>query len=375
MPLRPRRVVRAIALTLCVGAAAWTLSVTAQTPTRTSFAALIARLSEPGGYFGGDNLISNEQSYLRVLPALAHANVTDGAYLGVGPDQNFSYIAQIKPEVAFLVDIRRDNLLLHLLFKALFAAAPTRVEYLSLLTGRAPPDRPETWSAAGIDAIVGYVDRSRALPSPALASLRTRLEAGMIGTGVPLSAADLETVAAFHRGFIDAGLSLVFQAHGQPVRSYYPTLRALVLETDGAGHQASFLATESGFQFVRSLEQRDLVVPVVGDVSGPHAMAAIAAEMAARRLSLSAFYISNVEYYLFADGRFDAFAGNLRRLPRNERSTMIRSVFPGGFRGTLPQSVPGFYSTSLVQPLNRMLADLAAGQYRTYTDLVIASAR
>src|SRR6185503_4496484 len=91
-------------------------SAPATTPT--TFAALVQQLSEPGGDFGGDNLISNEQSYLRVLPALARAGATGGAYVGVGPDQNFSYIAQVKPSVAYIIDIRRDNLLLHLLFKA-----------------------------------------------------------------------------------------------------------------------------------------------------------------------------------------------------------------------------------------------------------------
>ena len=375
MPLRTRRLACVAVLAVFLGAAVLTIAATPQTPARPAFAALVARLSEPGGYFGGDNLISNEQSYLRVLPALTHAKVRGGAYVGVGPDQNFSYIAEIKPDVAFLIDIRRDNLLLHLLFKALFAAAPTRVEYLSLLTGRAPPDHPETWSAAGIDKLAAYIDGTRALPAPALSALRTRLEAAMTATGVPLSAADFETIAAFHRGFIDAGLSLVFQAHGQPVRDYYPSLRTLLRETDGAGRAASFLADEAGYQYLRSLEGRDLVVPVVGDVSGAHAMPAIAAEMTTRGTPLSAFYISNVEYYLFGDGRFGAFVENLKRLPKNERSTMIRSVFPGGFRGYLPQSVPGFYSTSLVQPLNAMLADLAAGRYRSYTDLVLASAR
>ena len=34
------------------------------------FAALSARLSEPGGYFDSDNLISNETSYLHVLGKL-----------------------------------------------------------------------------------------------------------------------------------------------------------------------------------------------------------------------------------------------------------------------------------------------------------------
>src|SRR5215207_5179885 len=104
-----------------------------------AFAALVARLSEPGGYFDSDNLISNESSYLHVLGAVRKLGVSGGAYVGVGPDQNFSYIAQVRPRIAFLVDIRRDNLLQHLLFKSLFEMARNRAEYLALLTGRTAP--------------------------------------------------------------------------------------------------------------------------------------------------------------------------------------------------------------------------------------------
>ena len=75
------------------------------------FAGLVERISEPGGYFDTDNLISNERSYLHVVPDLREAGVAGGAYLGVGPEQNFSYIAAIDPEIAFIVDIRRDNAL------------------------------------------------------------------------------------------------------------------------------------------------------------------------------------------------------------------------------------------------------------------------
>ncbi len=102
-----------------------------------AFASLVAQLSEPGGYFDTDNLISNERSYLHVVPALRDPGLAGGAYIGVGPDQNFSYIAQVKPSIAFIVDLRRDNLLLHLVFKALFSMSETRVDYLSLLFGRA----------------------------------------------------------------------------------------------------------------------------------------------------------------------------------------------------------------------------------------------
>ena len=94
------------------------------------FAALSARLSEPGGYFDSDNLISNETSYLHVIDKVREIGVSGGVYLGVGPDQSFTYIAKIRPRMAIMIDIRRDNLLQHLLFKALFARARNRIEYL-----------------------------------------------------------------------------------------------------------------------------------------------------------------------------------------------------------------------------------------------------
>ncbi len=357
-------------------AGSWSAGVASQAAaTQTPFASLVARLSEPGGDFGGDNLISNEQSYLHVMTSLEQSRVTGGAYLGVGPDQNFSYIGQIKPAVAFLIDIRRDNLLLLLLFKAIFAQAPTRVEYLCLLTGRAPPAAPETWATATIDRIVTYLDAAAALPDARQTQIRARLEQMLKGFGVPLSAADLATINGRRREFVYSGLSLAFAVRGRPPAPYYPTLRTLLTETDRSGRQVSFLASEPSYQFVRGLQARDLVIPVVGDVSGPHAMTAIAAEMAARQTPLSAFYISNVEQYLFGDGTFPAYVDNLKRMPRDARSTIIRSVFPSGFRGLLPGAVPGSYSASLIQPLNQMLADIAAGRTRSYFDLVLASGK
>ena len=347
----------------------------AEVPQGETFAALVDRLSEPGGDFGGDNLISNEQSYLHVMPALEEGRVRGGAYLGVGPDQNFSYIAQVKPAIAYLIDIRRDNLLLLLLFKALFAEAPTRVGYLSLLTGRPVPPRPESWKDAKIDVIIAYIDKTPALPDTEQQQLRKRLEQVIAGFKIPISPAELQTIAASRQEFVREGLSLVFQAHGQPRRSYYPTLRTLLRETDRSGRQLSFLATEEGYQFVRALQARDAIVPVVGDVSGPKAMRAIAEDMKSRRLVLSAFYISNVEYYLFRGRTFGRYAENVKQLPRGETSMVIRSVFPSGGAGRLPQSVPGFYSTSLVQPFSAMIDEVEAGKYRTYLDLITASSR
>ena len=62
------------------------------------------RLSDAGGYFDTDNIITNETSYLHALDALRKQGVHGGAYIGVGPDQNFSYIGRIRPAEAFIVE-------------------------------------------------------------------------------------------------------------------------------------------------------------------------------------------------------------------------------------------------------------------------------
>jgi hypothetical protein len=134
---------------------------------------VVARLSEPGGDFNSDNLISNEASYLHVVGAMRGLGVRGGAYVGVGPDQNFSYIAQVRPAVVFIIDIRRDNLLEHLLFKALFAAARNRAEYLALWTGRPTPPDVERWGERPIEQIVAYLDSVPATPVSAAAAHAT----------------------------------------------------------------------------------------------------------------------------------------------------------------------------------------------------------
>jgi hypothetical protein len=359
----PRRIVLAL-----VVAGALLLSLAArvayvQAPD--SFASRIAELSEPAGYFDTDNLISNEQSYLHVVPALRSAGLKGGAYIGVGPDQNFTYIAQVRPSIAFIIDVRRDNLLLHLLFKALFSLADTRVEYLSLLFGRPVPASPEGWRSAAIDRIVAHVDGPR-IDQAALSDLRGRVDAVIKTFGVPLSEADLTTIDRFHRRFVTAGLSLKFQSYGRQPQSYYPTYRDLLLETDRQGVRRNFLVSEEDFQSVRSLQRRDLVIPVVGDLAGPRALAAIGRLMASRGDTLAAFYASNVEFYLFRSDGFSSFVANLKQVPYDGDSLIIRSVF-----GALGQSAPGYYSSSLVQNLDQLLGGYAEGRFRRYSELTV----
>jgi hypothetical protein len=345
-----------------VAAVACTSAQPAQAPA-SAFAAQVAALSEPGGYFDTDNLISNERSYLQVLSDLDKRGVRGGAYLGVGPDQNFTYIAAIRPTIAFIVDIRRDNLLLHLLFKALFAKSRTRVEYLAQLTGRPVPANLETWRNVPVSRLVSYIDSTR--PPSSVDALRKRLDDEIAAMGVPLSVEDRRTIDRFHRRFIADGLSLQFQSTGRPIQAYNPTYRDLLTERDEAGREANYLASEEAFQFVKGLEGRDLVVPVTGDLSGPSAIVAIGRALAAKQERVSAFYVSNVEFYLFGAGTFQRFAANLQHLPHAPNAVLIRSIFG---RYASP-SRPADASASRLQSLDELLRDYGAGRVRQYGDI------
>jgi hypothetical protein len=334
-----------------------------------AFAALSARISEPGGYFDSDNLISNESSYLHVLGAMRRLGVSGGAYIGVGPDQNFSYIAQVRPRIAFVIDIRRDNLLQHLLFKALFEMARNRAEYLALLTGRAVPSDVAKWNKRSINDVVALVEQS-APDADQFETTRAMVRTKIKRYGIPVSAAELETVGRIHQAFFDAGLELRFTSIGRTPRPYYPTLKTLLLEKDLSGKQLTYLANEDDFQFLKSLEARNLVVPVVGNLAGDHALREIGRVVAERGEKVSALYVSNVEFYLMREGTFDAFAGSVRTLPRDARSVIIRSYFGGGFYGSHPQSVPGYFSTQLLQTLETFVREAGRGGYATYMDLV-----
>jgi hypothetical protein len=237
------------------------------------------------------------------------------------------------------------------------------------LFGRPVPAQLDPWRTADIEKIIAHVEGLR-LPEPGIVELRGRVDAKIRSLGVELSDVDFATINRFHRRFISAGVPLKFQTTGRAPQSYYPSYRELLLETDREGRRASFLASEDDFQFVRSLQQRDLVIPVVGDLAGPSALTEVGRFMAARGDRLAAFYASNVEFYLFADGRFPSFVRNLGRLPHSDRSLIIRSVFGG-----LGQSAPGYYSSSIVQRVDELLQGYADGRFRGYAELTVARSR
>ena len=339
-------------------------------PPRNDFAQLSARLSEPGGYFGSDNLVSNELSYQHVLKKLEQLNVTGGVYLGVGPDQSFTYIAQIKPRIAFMIDIRRDNLLQHLLFKSLFMMARNRAEYFCLLFGKPAPAGVKGWDKRSITDLVAYIDRTAS--NPKLVERTWAKVKEQVGRfGLPLSERDYETLSEIYRAFYEAGLEVRYTIRDRPSGRFFPSYRELLLEKDLEGRQRNYLATEADFQVIKGMHERHQIIPITGDLSGPHAVRAIGQYLRETGERVSAFYTSNVEFYLMRQGGFERFVENLKALPIDSRSVIIRSYFNYAYYASQhPQTIENYFSVQLLQTIDSIVKDQSAGGYESYYDLV-----
>jgi hypothetical protein len=248
-----------------------------------------------------------------------------------------------------------------------------RTEYLCLLFGKPIPRDADHWGNKSIQELVDYIDATHT-DSDFSDSAQSAISQRVRKFAIPLSTLDLETVARIRDAFVRDSMDLRYSSIGRAPRPYHPTYRQLLLERDRSGRQANYLASEDAFQFVRGLEARDLIVPVVGNAAGEHALAAIGQLVTERGEKVSALYISNVEQYLIRDGGFPQFADNVKLLPRDHRSVIIRSFFGYGYgfgtAGTHPLNVAGHYSTQILQTLDAFVATYDSGAVRSYYDLI-----
>src|SRR5262245_51922132 len=114
-----------------------------------AFRGLMQSLSEPGGAFPGENYVSNEPRYVEPLTELLKTSKPGGVYLGVGPEQNFNFIAATRPRMAFVIDIRHQNALEHLMYRGLFEMSADRATFLSKLFSRPRPSGLSDATSAG----------------------------------------------------------------------------------------------------------------------------------------------------------------------------------------------------------------------------------
>jgi hypothetical protein len=339
--VRRRAALLASGLALTFGALTFVASGFSQTAGRdvalsnTEFWRLVTSMSEPDGHFRSDNLVSNEIKFQWVIPELVRRVRPGGMYIGVGPEQNFTYIVALKSKLAFIVDVRRGNTDLHLMYKALFELSSDRADFVSKLLSRPRPDGLTPASSAfDIFAAFSAADPSERMLNTTLASIRHQLSTVH---RFPLAGEDLARIEAIHRVFFLAGTKIQYSPYGSFGGTTQPTYAELMAATDEAGQGRSFLANETAFAFMKDLEQRNRVVPLVGDFGGAKTVRAIGDYARSNRATISAFYVSNVEEYL-QGAAARAFCANVSALPLRTESVFIRAV-----RGdTLNAAVEGF---------------------------------
>jgi len=278
-------------------------------------------ISEPGGYFRiEDNYTSNEMEIGQLFALLRESRVAGDVYMGVGPEQNFTYIAAIRPKMAFIVDIRRQAIMQHLMFKAMFEMANDRADFISVLFAKPRP--------AGLDtstSIQKIWDTYRTVASDS--TLRTRNYVKVVDRltkthGFTFTPDESDKLKAVFDAFYYYGPSIATRGLTGGRGGDFTDLTGF--SNDRTGQPRSFLSSEENYQFVKSLHEKNLIVPVSGDFGGPKTIRAIGAYLKEHRGTVRAFYVSNVEQYLFSDGKDSLFYANVAALPVDSASVFIR---------------------------------------------------
>jgi hypothetical protein len=330
------------------------------------FSNIVKSFSEEEGYFLSDNLISNEDGYLSILKRLRELGVSGGAYIGVGPEQNFTYIAKVRPAIAFLVDIRRQAMIQHLMYKALFHLSKNRTEFLSRLLGRRITGKDAPGTDSTLSNLIGYFDNAPADLSYRNSNLAEIERVIQSEFEIPLSEEDRRSLAYIANSFYEEGLDISFQFRSYRRGGFFmPNLRELVEEVDSEGKFGNFLASAEDYRFVRNLQENNRIIPVVGDFAGPKTLRAIGSYLRNHSYKLTVFYTSNVEMYLFQADSFDNFAKNVEALPITKQSLFIRSA---NNRRRWPAA--GYRMTTLLQYISVFLKDYGDGLYTDYWTLV-----
>jgi len=332
-----------------------------------AFWKMITDLSEEGGYFRFENFLSNELGFQYVIPALKEITQPGGVYMGVGPEQNFTYIVALEPKIAFITDIRRQNMLELMMYRAFFELSPDRAEFMSRLFAR---KRPAGLSANSTPEELFAAFRGG--PDPML--FRKNLEDAknllVKKHKFGLSEEDLSNIEYVYRVFMEAGPDLDYQVGGGGFGGgSSPTYMELMTTDDGLGKNRSFMATEDNYWMLREMEMKNLIVPLVGDFGGKKAIRAVGQYLKEHDAKVTAFYLSNVEQYLFQDNAWRNFYGNVATLPIDSSSQFIRSVNNGNVRG---QFRGGFSMRfiSLLSPMTNVVKAFNEGQIHYYGDVI-----
>ena len=208
-------------------------------------------------------------------------------------------------------------------------------------------------SAADIFAAYSEIPTSEAVYRETIAAIRDHL---VNRRGIPLDEGDLAGIENVAYQFYWFGPDITYSSSGGRWGRSMPRYVDLMLSTDAAGQNQSYLASEENFLFLKNLHTRNLLVPVVGNFGGPKALRAVGRYIRDQGSTVAAFYLSNVEQYLGQQGLLGSFCENVATMPLDAQSMFIRSVRGGrgsygnGFNGGM--GYPG-----LINELGSMLTE------------------
>jgi hypothetical protein len=332
---------------------------------------MVTGFSEPSGYFRSDNLLSNETTFQLVIPELKKLTPSDGVFIGVGPEQNFTYIAALKPRISFIIDIRRQNTLLHLMYKAIIEMSNDRAEFLSRLFSRQrPPGLTADSTARALFEAFNDMQPNEELYRSNLEEIFDRLTERH---GFTLFDTDKPGLTYVYRAFFTAGPELRYSFPRQFGGRWFPSYADLMMETDAEGHNHAFLASETSYKTLRELQLNNQIVPLTGDFGGDKAIRAVGEYLREQHQTVSYFYLSNVEQYLFQTEAWQRFFGNVATLPLDERSVFIRAFFNMGARYPPPDMNGTVQSATLLDPMAAAIAAFHDGDIQSYSDVITRS--
>ncbi|HTG73261.1 MAG TPA: hypothetical protein VMB70_05810 [Terriglobia bacterium] len=288
--------------------------------TDAEFWRMVTDFSEAGGDYQFENFVSNEISYQEVLPELSRLVKPGGVYLGVASEQNFTYIDVVRPKVAFIFDVRRQNTLQLLMYKALFEIADNRADFVSLLFSRKRPAGLDANSS--VDALFQAFAEAKPDPQLYAATLKDIKDRLIRQHRFALSADDERKIEYIFNVFFRGGPRMDYGFASTAPNPYVPSYHALAVANDGRGKNWVYLNREESYKVVRAMQQKNLIVPLVGDFTGGKAIKAVSQYVKDHGSTISVFYISNVEDYIQA--KWSAYLSNLAALPADNSTLLIR---------------------------------------------------
>lgn len=328
------------------------------------FTQMIKSMSEDEVFFVSENWISNEDRYLYVLNLLDKFKINGGVYIGVGPEQNYTYISAVKPDLAFIVDVRNRNTLQHLIYKIIFELADTPADFFSLLFSKPINNSNGPNKHSNINELVNYFKNTPSSRKMYNETLEKIFNVLTIKYHFEITEYYEQLICYTFATIYRHNLNLDYDGSTLLTKGWtWPTFAELLQATDIEGKQRNPFNNILEYQYLKKMHFENRIIPITGDFSGKKTLKSIGLYMKEHNLTLSSFYTSNVERYIFhsPDSTVDEWVDNVKNIPINNTSIFIRTLI-----------MKDYYQSNImgIQRIKTFLERYNNGFYANYRNLI-----